>query len=140
MLTAAGTPAKKCAREIKSSMGGLVGDLAGLAVRAVHILVVAFVLLAPFSDDAFVIRAHVWLVPFLWMHWILNDDSCALTMLECKLRGVPADESFVQGVVGPVYRVGQTSASWLAWTASFVAWCAALARARQLHVDLRPWA
>lgn len=114
--------------------------IGALAVRVLHLAVVAFVLLAPFSHDAFVIRMHVWLVPFLWMHWALNDDSCALTLLECKLRGVPADKSFVHSLVGPVYHVGQTSASWLAWTASLLAWCTAMARARQMHVDLRPWA
>ena len=114
--------------------------LAALAVRVLHILVVAFVLLAPFSDNASVIRTHVWLVPFLWVHWLLNDDSCALTVLECKLRGVPVGKSFVHDIVSPVYRLGQTSASSLAWVATFLAWTVAMARARQLHVDLRPWA
>ena len=121
-------------------MGSGCGGIAALAVRAVHVVVVAFVLLAPFSDDAAVIRAHVWLVPFLWIHWILNDDSCALTVLECRLRGVSVDRSFVHGIVGPVYRMGRASSSWLAWLATFLAWCVAVARARRMHVDLRPWA
>jgi hypothetical protein len=114
-------------------------SLTALIVRAVHVGVIAFVLLAPFSSDPSVVRAHVWLVPFLWVHWLLNNDACALTVLECKLRGVPTEASFVHSVVSPVYRITQTSAKTLAWVASLLVWGVAVWRAMHMHIDLRPW-
>ncbi len=114
--------------------------LSALVVRALHIVLVAFVVAAPFSDDPAVLRAHIWLVPFLWIHWALNNDACALTVLECRLRGVPVEKSFVHGVVSPVYKISDRQAKGVAWVASIAAWCVALWRARQMHVDLRPWA
>lgn len=91
-------------------------------VGALHLALVAFVVWAPFSGSDAALALHFFLVPFLWLHWALNDDTCALTLLESRLRGVDASESFVHRVVSPVYKIRDEHARLVAWGASAGLW------------------
>lgn len=74
-------------------------------VRLVHYLVVAFFLLAPFSDDQRILTMHLIGVPFLMLHWITNQSTCALTEIEKYLSGKEFDEeTFIGSIVAPVYK------------------------------------
>lgn len=97
-------------------------------VRIVHLCVVAFVALAPMSRNPRVVAAHVALVPVLWVHWLVRDDSCVLTEIEKRLRGVSSDDSFIQSIVGPVY-LPDESVRLAAWYGSVAAWVVAVSRA-----------
>ena len=113
--------------------------LAASLVCLAHLAFVGFVLLAPFSSDPGTLRMYVLLMPFVWLHWVLNDDTCALTMLECKLRGVQATESFVHRIVSPVYKLPEQQSRLLAWLVSGGLWAVALYRARAMGVSLSPF-
>lgn len=101
---------------------GGVGERAGWIIRALHVAFVAFVALAPFSRNARALALHYVMVPLLWAHWATNDDSCALTLLETKVRGVETDRSFFHALVGPVYRVSDASLRTACWVASAALW------------------
>ena len=104
-------------------------------VCVVHLAFLAFATLAPFSSDPAVLALYVLTIPFLWVHWACNDDTCALTLLERKLRGLEGnDESFVHRIVSPVYKIRDEHASQVAWVASVGLWLVAFARARRLRV------
>jgi len=86
------------------------------AADIIKILHAAFVILnvvAPFSDSQDLLRYHVVVMPFLYLHWITNDDTCALTLLETHLRGCPNRESFFHNLVSPVYKFRATTIVWL---------------------------
>lgn len=104
--------------------------IASLAVRAVHVALVAFVLLAPFSNNPAVLRLHSVAVPSIVFHWMLNSDACCLTLLENKLRGVPVTDTggFVHGIVAPVYNVHRTDIAALTWTVALLTWVATVVR------------
>ena len=72
-------------------------------IRAIHVCFIAFVLLAPFCPFELLLTYHLMIIPFLWFHWIINDNTCALTMIESKLRGVEPSTTFVGSVVNPIY-------------------------------------
>jgi hypothetical protein len=73
-------------------------------IRAIHATVVAFFLLAPFSDNQQILTLHLLLVPFLLLHWITNQSVCALTELEKMLCGKEDDcETFMGKIMGPIY-------------------------------------
>ncbi len=93
-------------------------------VALTHVLLVAFVCVAPWSSVPWVVALHAVLLPFLWVHWILNDDTCALSQLEAHLRGVPVDSSFVHRLVSPVYMVHDSSV----WLISVALWCVSMYR------------
>lgn len=99
-------------------------------VAAIHIAFVAWMCLAPFSRDEATLGLYLVLAPALWLHWALNDDTCALTALECYFRGVPADRSFFHAVVSPVYKIPDAAVRAGAWLASGVLWVVAAARLR----------
>ena len=84
-------------------------------VRALHVLLVLYMIWAPlFADTMQLMLVEAGFI-LLFFHWILNNDACALTLLEQKLRGVEKSESFVQSVVGPVYGVSNTQAGRVVW-------------------------
>ena len=66
------------------------------------------------------------MLPFLWFHWILNDDTCALTLIEQKLRGLNPSEckkkSFFFNLVSPVYKIQDDAIRQAAWVASIGLW------------------
>lgn len=97
-------------------------------VAALHLLFVAFMLYAPFGASRELLVLHVLLTPFLWMHWLLNDDTCALTVLECKLRGVEPSASFFHRVVSPVYKLRDEDVRVAVWVGSVALWAVSVSR------------
>ena len=68
-------------------------------------MVVAFFALAPFTDDQRILTLHLIGVPFLMLHWITNQSTCALTEIEKYLSGKEHDEeTFIGSIVAPVYK------------------------------------
>ena len=51
-----------------------------------HILIILFVIIAPFLDINFLLVLHFIIIPFIEIHWILNDNRCGLTLIEKKIR------------------------------------------------------
>ena len=72
-------------------------------VRMIH-YVFAFWLATSFLWGQSSRYMALFVIPFLFLHWFTNNDICALTMLECYLRGIDKCDSYVHGVVGPVYQ------------------------------------
>ena len=98
-------------------------------VAAVHVAFVAWMLYAPFSKNPDVRAAYIVFTPFLWLHWVLNDSTCALTLLETKLRGLDTvSESFVHRIVAPVYQISDASIRTASWVITVVLWVYALKR------------
>lgn len=102
-------------------------------VRAVHVMFVAWVMTAAWWPQWEVTMLHAIVMPFLMIHWILNDDTCFLTWLECWLRGIPVSASLMHSIVSPVYKLGKSQASTLAWVVALLVWAASLYRLGTVH-------
>lgn len=98
------------------------------AIRFLHVAFVAFVVLAPFSNDPRALVLHVLMLPLVWVHWVLNDDSCVLTILEQRLRGVTTKTSFFHALVSPVYSPPDASVRRVCWVGSMVLWIIAASK------------
>jgi len=55
-------------------------------ISIIHILVLCFIIITPFIDSNYLLLLHAMLVPFIIFHWVLNNNMCALTLVEKKLR------------------------------------------------------
>jgi hypothetical protein len=55
-------------------------------ITILHIIFVLFVVIVPFTSSNYLLLLHVLFIPFLLFHWILNDNTCVLTIIERKLR------------------------------------------------------
>ena len=77
-----------------------------LFVKIIHLLFVLYVIIAPFSGKCEVITMHAIIVPFLFLHWLTNNDTCALTEIEKFLCNKnDNEETFIGSIVSPVYKV-----------------------------------
>ena len=73
-------------------------------IRFLHILLMVFLLLTPFSNNIYLLKISLLLIPFLMLHWITNNDTCALTEIEKYLRGTSYSyDTFIGSLVGPVF-------------------------------------
>ena len=97
-----------------------------------HILLVVWIVVTPFTQNEPMLVLHLIMVPFLWFHWVLNDDTCALTLIEQKLRGIDpsecAEKSFFFNLVSPVYKIQDDSIRKLSWVISIVLWLVTLSK------------
>lgn len=68
---------------------------------------VTYMILLPFvSSSGQMLFLHIALLLSITFHWNLNNDVCALTLLEQRLNpDVPKDRLFMQRLVGPFYNV-----------------------------------
>lgn len=91
-------------------------------VWLLHMAFVAWMVITPFSNNEPMLVLHLMVVPFLWMHWMLNDDTCALTLAERHLRGVSSNESFFHNLVSPVYKIRDEDMRSVSWLVSVALW------------------
>jgi hypothetical protein len=98
------------------------------AIFVLHLVLVAFVLLGPWVRDKLVLLLYMMTIPFLQLHWISNNDTCALTVAECKLRGVEPGRSFFHRLVSPVYNLHQKYEDIFLWALTYVLWMVAVHR------------
>ena len=71
----------------------------------IHLLVVIVGILAPFIAKRPMLIMYSLTVPFVFFHWSINDDTCALTQLESMLTDEPNDRTFMGRIMGPIYNV-----------------------------------
>ena len=101
---------------------------AAVAIWILHAAFLAFVVLAPLTGSETLLLFHAIAIPLLWVHWLANDDGCILTVLEASARGVDAGETFMQRLVGPVYKLEGEHARALAWIGTGALWGLSLSK------------
>jgi len=77
-------------------------------VLIIHIFVIIFVTLIPFSNNNFFLFLHTIIVPFIIFHWIANKNSCILSTIELNLRKKihnddKTDNCFTCRIFEPIY-------------------------------------
>jgi len=77
-------------------------------IIGIHTLFVLFVTLTPFLGNPYLLMLHTLIIPFMMLHWLLNDNTCALTTIEkmarTKLYGtVDENDCFTCKLIQPVY-------------------------------------
>lgn len=102
-----------------------------------HILFVLWVLVVPFTNNEPMLVLHLFVLPFLWFHWWVNDDTCALTLAERSLRGVPSEDSFFHNLVSPVYKIQDSDVRSASWVISILLWLVTLAKVLQRPAMIR---
>lgn len=93
-----------------------------------HIAFVLWVLIVPFTRNEPMLVLHLIVLPFLWFHWLVYDDTCALTLMERHLRGVSHDESFFHNLVSPVYKIKDEHIATVSWVLSILLWLITLSK------------
>jgi hypothetical protein len=61
-------------------------DLLLKIVSLAHILFVIFVIITPFTASNYFLTLHAIFLPFIMLHWLCNDNTCVLTIIERNLK------------------------------------------------------
>lgn len=74
-------------------------------VSLVHLTVMAFLIFGslPTYEIRLMYLFHALSVFVVIVHWITNDNTCALTQLEAWTRGIPVENAFLFPCVARVY-------------------------------------
>lgn len=93
-------------------------------IQSVHILLMVMIIYIPFTNSPYLLMLHALFIPFLWLHWLTNNDTCVLTMLEKKLKGVEDDECFTCQLINPIFNFKKSNqdASKMIYTITIGLW------------------
>lgn len=75
----------------------------------IHILFILFVVFIPFTNITFLLTIHAMIIPFIILHWVTNNNICALTLMEKHIRQklygetTTKDDCFTCKIIEPVY-------------------------------------
>jgi hypothetical protein len=119
-------------------MNGGTNTLAN-CVSAFHLFIIIFVLAAPFSTAPYILILHITLGMSLLVHWAYNNDTCALSVIESRLRGLDYTQSYSHKFISPLYNISQTQWSHLVWTITIVAMCISAYKLYQSDRPRKAW-
>jgi hypothetical protein len=78
-------------------------------ITLLHIIFLLFVIVTPFTNSNYFMLLHSIFIPFLLLHWALNDNTCALTIVERYTRkqlygtAYEDDDCITCRLIEPVY-------------------------------------
>ena len=88
----------------------------------IHLVFLIAILVIPFTNDRRNLEFYSILIPFLFYHWSVNDDTCALTQAEMYVTGQQKEETFMHRVVSPIYKMEDNEVNNLTKTIFFMLW------------------
>jgi hypothetical protein len=88
----------------------------------IHLVFLIAILVIPFTNDRRNLEFYSILIPFLFYHWSVNDDTCALTQVEMYVTGQQKEETFMHRVVSPIYKMEDNEVNKLTKTVFFTLW------------------
>ena len=89
-------------------------------ISVLHILVVLFVIFAPFSNVLYILILHVSFAICLLLHWKNNSDVCSLSILESKLRNLDYTETYMHRLISPIYTISESELSKLCYIVTII--------------------
>jgi hypothetical protein len=100
----------------------------------IHVVFLLAILIVPFTNNKRNLEFYSMVIPFLFYHWSVNDDTCALTQAEMMVTGKHKNETFMGRLVGPIYKMEENQINNMTKTMFFVLW--GFVQYRLGHFDL----
>lgn len=73
-------------------------------VYFIHLLLTIAGFVIPFTNSNILLHQYSLVIPFLMFHWTVNDDTCALTVVEQFIRGEKdKKKTFAGQVMNKIY-------------------------------------
>lgn len=119
-------------------------DIILFLINIIHLLVIVFVVIAPFTNNNLLLLLHSISVPFIWLHWALNNDTCAITLMEKFVRIQMNGGNYVDDkdcisykVIGPIYNFMNENVDYSKWTwiMTIMLWFTTLYKLRVKYVN-----
>jgi hypothetical protein len=105
-------------------------------ITFLHIVLILLVVLIPFIGNNYLLLLHTIFLPFVVLHWYINDNTCCLTLMEQQLRyninGTMPDNTqcISYKIIAPVYDFANDYDSYsnLIYIITFVLWSISLSK------------
>lgn len=105
----------------------MFGEIWSYVVWFIHISFVLFMVITPFTHRNEYILLHIILVPFLYFHWLTNNDTCALTELEKYLSNKKVNsDTFIGSIMSPIYIINDCKMQKITKMMTLLLWCLTL--------------
>jgi hypothetical protein len=91
-------------------------------IFGMHAAIVLLGLIIPFIKNKKLWTLYSLIIPFLFFHWAINDDTCFLTQLECHVTNKPKERTFMGRLVGPIYNLSDNEIGKLIKSILFTLW------------------
>lgn len=79
-----------------------------ILIKLIHCVVIIIILYIPFSSNQYLLELYSILIPFIVLHWLLNNNICCLTLLESYLTGKEYSKTFIGRIIEPIYSINNT--------------------------------
>lgn len=78
-------------------------------VSMIHLILIILIISFPFSNTPMFLFFHIIFIPFIIFHWLVNNDTCVLTLIEKKLRGINDEKDlekkcYTQQILSPIFK------------------------------------
>ena len=108
-------------------------DIAEL-VHYAHVAILITGVIVPISNMEQYLKLYSTLIPFLFFHWSINDDTCALTLLEQLVRKEKnKHKTFMGQLMNGVYILPEDALGTLMKGGFFSLWMIVQFRLRRLY-------
>lgn len=78
-------------------------------IQLIHLLLCIAIITGPFViKNRYFLKVYVICVMLIIFHWVINNDMCALTVIESWISGKPSDQTFIGRIVKPIYNIKNT--------------------------------
>jgi len=113
----------------------MIKELLLQLITLAHIIFILFVISIPFLDSNYLLLLHIIILPFIVLHWVLNDNTCALTVAEKYLRkniseNTKEEDCLTCQLIEPVYdfKKNYDGFSKIIYSVTFILWSISLFR------------
>jgi hypothetical protein len=87
----------------------IINDSILFLISVLHVMVILFVVCSPFSNSNYLLLMHIIIIPFIILHWYLNNNTCSLTLMEQIIKDKTAgqntnkEDCFSYKFIAPIY-------------------------------------
>lgn len=82
-----------------------------MIIQILHLLLILYVLYGPLLKNPLNMFVYLLIIPMLVLHWVFNNNSCMLTILESKMRNISLDKGFIYRVITPIFKINHLELS-----------------------------
>lgn len=111
-------------------------------ITLLHVIFVIFVVVTPFIGSNYFLFIYSIFIPFMILHWICNDNTCVLTIIERKLRKeiygkVDEEDCVTCRLIEPIYdfRKNYKSFSMIIYGITILLWFIAVGKLYSRYSD-----
>lgn len=109
----------------------MIDKLILFIINIIHYIVILCVIFIPFTNNSLLLLLHSIIIPFILFHWYLNNDTCALTLLEKFVREkinddknkvIKEEDCITYKIISPIYNFTNYNKSKVIWIITILLW------------------